>query len=272
MDKILLVNKKSGITTYDLIRDIKKSIDNKKIKIGHTGTLDPFACGLVIILIGRATKLSDLFLNLDKKYSGSFIAKIKTDTADITGNIILENDIDINMENIVCLKNYTYMQVPPGYSAKKINGISAYKLKRNNMDFSILPTKVKIYDFNISKKKNFSYGFIAKVSKGTYIRTLIEDFAKLNNNTIATCNKLKREEIGPFKLAKNNKEYGIEEVLDILNIKKHIIKYDMLDKIKNGVHLMLDNNCDFIQIISDDKLVAIYKKNKPNDYKPLLIL
>ena len=259
MDKVILINKKTGITTYDLIRDIKKKINDKKVKIGHCGTLDPFASGLVIILLGKATKLSDLFLKLDKLYTGEFITKIKTDTADITGCVVLENNININLDKMSQLKNYTYMQVPPSYSAKKVNGISAYKLKRENKDFSLLPNKVSIYDFSVSKINDTNFKFIARVSKGTYIRTLIEDFAMLNNNAIATCKKLKREEIGPFKL-------------DILNIKKENIEDEMVFKVKNGVHLQLDLDDDFVKIVNNNKLVAVYKKIAEGDYKPLLIM
>ncbi len=272
MDKVILINKKSGITTYDLIRDIKKKINDKKVKIGHCGTLDPFASGLVIILLGKATKLSDLFLNLDKTYTGEFITKIKTDTADITGSVVLENNININLDKMSSLKNYTYMQVPPSYSAKKVNGISAYKLKRENKDFSLLPNKVTIYDFSVSKINDTNFKFISRVSKGTYIRALIEDFAMLNNNAIATCKKLKREEIGPFKLDSKNLEYSIDEVLDILNIKVQTIKDEMVFKVKNGVHLQLNLDDDFVKIVNNNKLVAVYKKTTDGDYKPLLIM
>lgn len=269
-DGILLVNKKSGITSYDIIRKLKKET-NYKLKIGHAGTLDPLASGLMIILLGKATKLSSILINLDKKYEGLFQVGIMTDTGDMEGKIIEENKIDLN-NKVSKLNNYTYNQVPPKYSSKKINGQKAYDLARENIDFSLMPNKVLIKSFIIKKEKPFHYNFKSYVSKGTYIRTLVEDFAKLNG-TIATLTKLKRTEIGPFKLENATKYLSIYETLKLFNIKDYTIKSYEINIIKNANTLNITNKENHL-IIKDknNNFLAFYKKIKENIYKPVIII
>jgi len=206
----LLINKAPGMSSFDCIRKIKKLLP-KKTKIGHTGTLDEFAEGLLIICIKReATKLITNLINFDKQY----IVKAKlgelTNTLDHTGETIQKNDLKITKDELLDSINQIgkeYEQTPPIFSALKFQGKPLYKLARKNQksteDFNqILESKkriIKIYNLEILEFNYPFYTFKADVSKGTYIRSLANDIAK-NLNSFATTYYLQRTHIGNFKL------------------------------------------------------------------------
>lgn len=268
---ILIVNKKSGITSYDIIRIIKKEINNRKIKVGHAGTLDPLASGVMIILIGKATKLSDFLLNLDKKYEGTFITGIKTSTGDLEGEVIEKTDNSFNGK-VLSLSNYTYNQIPPKYSSKKVNGLKAYDLARENIEFTLLPNEVTINSFTIEKVNTNEYKFKSYVSKGTYIRSLVEDFAELNG-TIGTLKTLIRTEVGPFNLLMDGKNLSIYETLKLFNIEEYKISNEEEKIVKHANVLTINNKPDDLVIISSNNVfLAYYKKIKENIYKPIIII
>ena len=194
MDKlgILLINKPAGITSFDIIRRLRKVLQIKQI--GHAGTLDPFAEGLMQILVGKATKVAQYLTNYDKKYQVTLQFGIKTDTGDATGTIIEESQppkIIIDTDNLKeAVENFTE-QIPPIYSAIKINGQRAYKLARKNEDFVMEARPIQVRDFEII---DYSFPYLTykcQVSKGTYIRALSEQIADLYG-TIATTTKLNR--------------------------------------------------------------------------------
>ena len=136
MDGIILINKETGLTSYDVVRKLKKQLMTSKI--GHAGTLDPLASGLLVILVGKATKLSDYFLNQTKEYVGEITFGSFYDTLDITGKLLDFKKTNLNDEKITQVISYfnglNYQQVPPKYSALKIKGQKAYQLARNNQE------------------------------------------------------------------------------------------------------------------------------------------
>ena len=135
MDGIFLIDKPSGLTSHDVVYQIRRKFNIKKV--GHTGTLDPFATGLMIILVGKATKLAFLFDVLDKGYQGKIVLGKSYDTDDTTGTVLKESKVDMNTDLITKAINElqpSYMQLPPSYSAIKVDGMKSYQAKVSNLN------------------------------------------------------------------------------------------------------------------------------------------
>ncbi len=222
IDGILLINKEKGITSYDVIRKLKK-IFSKGQKIGHAGTLDPFASGLLVVLLGKGTKLMEKFHTFEKEYLVEGEFGYATDTQDITGERISE-DMSGKQKNIVDIeeeirKNFLgeISQIPPMYSAKKINGKKAYQFAREGKEVEIKPKDVVIKKFEIVNYRWPVVEFKIVCSTGTYVRTLINDLGA-NLGTYGTAISLKRSIIGKFNLddAYDSEKISVENTDDIL--------------------------------------------------------
>lgn len=205
---IVLVDKPVGISSYDVIRRIKKNYP-RGTKIGHTGTLDPFASGLIILLIGREnTKKLDEFHKLTKTYVVSAKFGEETDTLDNTGKVVNRNDLRLSKENIIGEIEKSFLgkinQIPPKFSAVHINGKRAYQLSRQGFEFEIRPKEITVYSFKLIKYSWPYVDFEVVCSSGTYVRSLISDLAK-NLNTFAFCDSLRRTKIGEFDVLKSVK-------------------------------------------------------------------
>lgn len=211
MNGYLLVNKPQGPTSHDVVMKMRKIFGTKKV--GHTGTLDPLATGLMVILIGKATKAAD-YITADNK---AYIAELKlgavSDTLDITGELsYLEKKTFLKDEIEEALLSFVgeNEQVPPMYSAKKINGKKLYELARKGEVVERKPVLINIYEIKILQINDDTVKFYVKCSKGTYIRSLIDDFGKkLGYGAVMT--SLKRVSTGNFSF-ENDKVYDIEEI------------------------------------------------------------
>jgi len=254
MNGIAIIDKKKDITSRDVVNQISKKIGTKKV--GHTGTLDPIATGLLIICIGKATKLVDVLTNYDKEYEAGVCLGIQTDTLDITGNIIKEEISKKDKEEIEkVLKSFIgeYEQEVPIFSAVKINGKKLYEYARENKEVELPKRLVKIYDISLTSdiiyKNNKTYfSFKVKVSKGTYIRSLIRDIAN-KLNTIGTMTSLKRTKQGSFEISQatdieNLKLISINECLK--NYFTVITDEKMYKLVTNGVKLKNIYNEDIV--------------------------
>ncbi len=220
---ILLINKPVDLTSYDVIRRIKPSLP-KKQKIGHAGSLDPFATGLLIVTLGKATKLFDRFQELPKQYLVTGEFGYETDTQDSTGKKIL-NDPDyakkINKEKIEnILQNFKgeIYQKPPKYSAKRIQGKRAYELAREQKDFGIEKKKVFIYEIKLKDYSKNNFTLEIESSKGTYIRTVVVDIAR-ELDTYATPISLTRIAIGEYSLKDSVDLNELEIEKDLVDLK-----------------------------------------------------
>jgi len=171
---IILVDKPTGISSFGVIHQLRKITGIKKI--GHTGTLDPFASGLLPICLGGATRLASYILAADKEYIAELELGYQTDSADLTGKKITEAEVpEISQTDLQRLRQEVLaiqQQIPPRYSAIKVNGKRAYKLARAEQDFQIPPRPIKIIDFEILEVDLPKIVYRAQVSKVTYIRTL----------------------------------------------------------------------------------------------------
>ena len=243
MDGILLVNKPKGITSRDVVNEISKFLKTKKV--GHTGTLDPIATGVLALCIGKYTKLSDELTSTKKEYIATAIVGQDSDTLDNTGIITKDETQIIEKEKIEqTIKSFEkiYDQEVPSYSAVKINGKKLYEYARNNEKVDLPTRKVEIYEIELLDVKYEENHTIIKfrclVSKGTYIRSLIRDIGK-SLNTCAIMSDLIRTKQGNFNIEES---YTIEQIknndykfIDIYNYLEEYEKIIMDDELKNKI-------------------------------------
>jgi len=282
MNGVLIVNKKKDYTSRDIVNILVKKFNTKKI--GHTGTLDPLAEGVLVVTIGRATKLCDLLTSKYKEYIATIKLGLKTDTMDITGNILEEKDTKITEEEIKKVLNSFLgksVQEVPIYSAVKVNGKKLYEYARNNQKVELPKREIDIKSIDFISYKNNEITFKCLVSKGTYIRSLINDICN-KLNTIGTMSKLIRTKQGNFSIENsytlediNNNNYKIlsyEEVLS--DIETIDINEELYNKIKNGSIINKDFKNDIALLKYNKKAIALYKTyDKDKDKaKPYIML
>lgn len=213
MEGIIIVNKPKGITSFDVIRKLKKILKTKKI--GHTGTLDPLATGVMLMCVGKATKLTSDLEAKDKVYIADFDIGYATDTYDIEGKKIAENIIEISKENLEqSIKKFigNIKQVPPMYSAIKIDGNKLYHLARKGIEVERPERDVTIEYINLLDFKDNKAKIETKVSKGCYIRSLIYDIGQ-DLGTYATMTALQRKQVGSYSLEDS---YSLEQIEEMV--------------------------------------------------------
>lgn len=276
MNGVLIVNKPKGLTSRDVVNIICKKFNTKKV--GHTGTLDPIAGGVLVVPIGRALKISELLLANTKEYIAKVILGYETDMLDVTGKETKRNKPTCTKEDIErALLSFIGKQDQevPMYSAVKVGGKKLYEYARSGIEVQVPTKTIEIYSLELVGDISFledtiEFSIKCKVSKGTYIRSLIRDIA-YRLGTYGTMKELLRTKVGPFSIDESN---TIEEIennnYNLLSIKEalphiKITKVDdiLLKKIKNG--MVLDSFFDAeISLIEDknDNDIAIYKKDK----------
>ncbi len=282
MNGVLVVNKPKGYTSRDIVNIISKKFNTKKV--GHTGTLDPIAEGLLVVPIGRALKISELLTSEKKEYIAKVILGYETDMLDITGKEIKRNIPKVDKDKLIKVLNSfvgKYNQEVPMYSAVKVNGRKLYEYARSNIQITPPSKIVEIYSISllegpIYKEDIIEFTMKCEVSKGTYIRSLIRDIAyKLS--TYGTMKELIRTKQGPFLLEDaftlediqkdNYKLLTIKEALPNIKITK--IDDKKLKQVKNG--MILDKFFEeelSLLVDKDGKEIAIYKNIENNKAKP----
>ena len=257
MKGFLIVNKPKGITSFDVIRKLKPIL--KERRIGHVGTLDPFASGVLIIALGRYTKLFFLFDDLYKEYIARGVFGESRDTDDVEGKTLKitqnQNILSFNELETLIKNNFlgSILQKPPIYSAKKIDGKRAYDLARENKEFQLKSVNVFINNIELLEY-NYPYFTIkTSVSKGTYIRAIVRDIGEYTNN-LAYTKDLIRTSIG---------DYNIDNAANLENINSDNI-VSFFDMFKNFDKLVIEDEKDIKQILSGNtKLIEnINIKNK----------
>lgn len=239
MDGILVINKTKGCTSHDIVYKVKKQLNEK---VGHTGTLDPNATGVLPLLIGKGTLCSKYLMEHDKIYEATLKLGIKTDTADGEGKIIEKKEVldtsllEQNINKILSTFIGKQKQLPPMYSAIKVNGKKLYEYARSGKNVKIEPRTIEIYSCNLIyvNKKEKEIKFKVHCSKGTYIRSLCEDIAtKLN--TVGYMKELNRIKVGKFKLEDS---ITIEELQNGINnelINSKIISIEKIFEEKESI-------------------------------------
>ncbi|MDE5539569.1 MAG: tRNA pseudouridine(55) synthase TruB, partial [Bacilli bacterium] len=238
---ILIVNKPVGYTSRDIVNIVSKSVQTKKV--GHTGTLDPIAEGVLVICVGRYTKLVPMLTALDKEYIAEIKLGIKTDTLDITGEILEKQDFKITQEEIEnVFESFVgeYRMEVPVFSAIKVKGKKLYEYARSKEKVELPIKNVQIYELELLDFREDIIKFRVKVEKGTYIRSLIRDICK-SLNTVGTMNSLLRTKQGNFSLAEaytleyiKNGNYKLANVQEMLSLKEHNLTEEEYKLVKNG--------------------------------------
>jgi len=284
MNGILNVYKPKGLTSHDVVDEIRKKLNIRKV--GHAGTLDPFAEGVLIIGLGHSTRLLEYFKDFKKRYYVKAILGLITETFDITGEVKEEKNCNKSAKEIIEAINSfkgKYLQVPPAYSAKKYKGERLYKLAREGKIISLPPREVEIYNIENIKVNPPYFSFEVEVSTGTYIRSLCMDIGyKLSCG--ATAVELVRTNIGDFNIKNsiNPFEKSREEILShlmnpvkVLNLPKVVIYKDYVEKIFNGIQPTLEfvkeiindfKKGNDVMLVCDEKLIAIAKAERNSSF------
>lgn len=271
MNGIVIIDKPKGLTSRDVVNIVSKKFNTKKV--GHTGTLDPLATGVLVVAVNKATKLVDLLTSSDKEYVAECVFGVSTDTLDSEGNVLSTEDAIISEYDIINVLNSfkgTYNQEVPAYSAVKINGKKLYEYARENIEVKLPSREVNIYDIKLIDKPIYQDNhtkitFRVNVSKGTYIRSLIRDIAK-KLNTVGIMTNLRRIKQGKFNIEDAVKldsltTDNIIPIKDVLGIRCVELTDEIIKKVVNGAKINNVYSDDKILFMKDNREIAIYKKD-----------
>ena len=272
MNGILVVDKEKDWTSQDALTKIKHLLKLKKV--GHVGTLDPLATGVLVVLVNEATKLSDYLMSDNKEYLCEIVVGKATDTEDVTGEVIAEKKVEIlaNVDEVLQSLQGTISQVPPMYSSIHHEGKKLYELARQGITVNREARDIEIFSIKRTSEVTYQDGlakfsFLAKVSKGTYIRTLCVEIGNRLNYP-AHMNALRRTKSGFFNLDQavtindiSNNNYSLLNMIEVFQDKKIIEVTDELEKrIKNGMKVLVDSNDEMVIFTKNHELLAIYEK------------
>lgn len=277
MNGVIVVNKSKGITSRDVVNKLVKVFGTKSI--GHIGTLDPMATGVLVCLIGKYTKLGSIMVNHDKEYIATFKLNVLTDTLDIEGKVLDTDDKKISLEDmngaIEHFNGLTYMQEVPIYSAVKVNGKKLYDYARNNEDVILPKKEVTIYKLELVSFED-EVKIKCKVSKGTYIRALIRDICAYLG-TYGVMTDLVRTKLGDYDISDaysldeiSNGKYKLYRLEDIFDLDVRYINDDNHKQIYNG-NIVKDKNSNYILYKDGDKNIAFYTRMSEEELKPLIM-
>ena len=280
MDGIILLNKKAGITSYSTLLPLKKYFSTSRV--GHTGILDKFASGLLVVLVGKYTKLSSYITFLDKEYVSEFKFGIETDTLDPNGRVLNTTDYVPSLEELTNgIKSFIgeLYQVPPRFSAVHFNGKRAYKLAITGESFELQSRKINIYDIEIlSYNVDFSILKLRiRCSKGTYVRSIARDLA-LSLGSLAYVKSLDRIRVGDFKLddAFFCEDCNVNSLINLEALRffeKIYIDNNMIKFIRNGVYINVAINVGEFKLFKskDGEMLALIYGIGLNRYKYIII-
>ena len=264
MNGLLIINKPKDYTSHDIVNIVRKKLNTKKV--GHTGTLDPNATGVLPILVGTATKISKYLIEHEKTYIATIKLGKKTDTGDSEGNVIEEDtnlksiskeEIDTILRKFIGKQN----QIPPMYSAIKVDGKKLYEYAREGKTVELQPREIEIIDISLIEYQKDEIKFSVRCSKGTYIRTLCEDIAK-ELGTIGYMKELQRTSVNEFNIENS---ISLEELEDI-NVEEKIISIEEIFKDKPNINLnnrKLELFLNGVQLTHDlnDGVYRVYNSN-----------
>ncbi|MBE6155512.1 MAG: tRNA pseudouridine(55) synthase TruB [Firmicutes bacterium] len=267
MNGVILINKKKGKTSRDMVNELNHIFGMKRI--GHTGTLDPLATGVLVMCLGKYTKLVDELSSLRKEYVAKVKIGIKTDTLDITGNVLEKDECTIDTNELKLVLNSMLgkqVQTIPAYSAKKINGKKLYEYARKKEYVELPKNEVEIYDIQLLEVTSDTFTFKTVVSKGTYIRSLIEEICN-RLNIIGTMCELERTMQGKFSVLESfdiqevqNGNYKLLTIKDLLDYQVYVLSDEEYYKVKNGNKMNFNFSDEKIILEYDNKEIAIYEK------------
>lgn len=273
MNGIIIVDKKKGWTSQDILTKIKKTLKLKKI--GHAGTLDPLATGVMVVMLNDATKLSDYLMNDEKEYLCEIVIGKATDTEDCQGKIIDEKEVNElnNVDDVLNSLIGKLEQIPPMYSALHHNGVKLYELARAGIEVEREKRNVEVFSIKrtsdiVIENGEAKFSFITRVSKGTYIRTLCVEIGN-RLGFPAYMNELRRLSSGVMRIEDAS---TLEDVLQgnfkLINMLEVFKDYTIIEvneyldsKIKNGMKVKINCQDDLVVFSKNNELYAIYEKD-----------
>lgn len=265
---IINVCKEKNMTSRDVVNVISKHLHTKKV--GHTGTLDPLATGVLLICTNHDTKLVDILTSKNKEYIATMRLGLQTDTGDITGNILKKASYKVTKDQIIKVLNSflgSSIQTVPLYSAVKINGKKLYEYARTGEEVTLPTRKIDISSIELLDYHDDLIKFKTTVSKGTYIRSLIEDIGK-SLGTLATMEDLVRTKQGRYKIEdsytlediKNNNYTPIPLNVVLEDYPRYNLNENEYFKVKNGSKMFLNIDDKIVTLLYNNKPIALYRK------------
>ncbi len=274
MDGILLINKPAAMTSFDVCAKLRKGLKEKSV--GHTGTLDPNATGLLIVLLGKYCKFNPYFVHDKKEYIATFSFGYETTTLDSDGEVVATQEIsevsELQLKEILTSFVGESEQIPPSVSALKVDGKRSYDLARAGIMVEHKPRKIVIDDIELLEINNNCYTIRCVVSQGTYIRSLIKDIAKKTNN-LGTMTKLIRSKIAHIDVSMAQ---SIDEAIEnpichdpFFLLKNTIEMVEVSDEmaVKNGKRLHLNSEQEEVMVTYNHQILACYSKESDGIYK-----
>jgi len=266
MDGILLVNKPAGMTSHDVVNKVRKVLHTKKV--GHCGTLDPDATGVLVLCVGKATKALQFLMSEDKEYIATLSLGTATDTYDSSGTVLEEKEFKgvENVEQTLLSFLGKQKQIPPIYSAIKVNGKKLYEYARNNEDIEIQPRDIEIFDIHLLNHVNHEITFQVSCSKGTYIRSLCVDIARKLDYP-GHMSKLIRSRSGHFSLEDC---YDLKDIEDnhfsllsleeaFLDFEKYVIEDENI--VFHGKMIKSNIDHQVVVVNKENRVLAVYGPN-----------
>lgn len=268
MDGFILINKPQGVTSRDVVDNLTRRFGMKKI--GHTGSLDPFATGLLVITMGKGTKAGPYLEALEKTYVATIKLGTQTDSGDLTGKVIQTSEIhplfDYYVQEALEMFLGDSMQTPPMHSALKVDGVPLYKLAHKGETIERDPRPIHVYEIKLVNLTSDEITFEATVSKGTYMRTLGEDIAK-KLGMVGHLIMLRRTKVGAFNVndavhPDNVNPKAVRSIYEGLSfMPKLVVSGELIKDVKDGKPQLFNTKEDTVLVISDkQEVLAVYKK------------
>lgn len=269
MNSVLYINKPSGISSFDICYKLRKILNTKRI--GHTGTLDPNATGVMVILYNEATKAAQFLVSDTKQYKTRVLFGIETDTLDIDGNIVNSKPYTVpnrdEIERVLDSFKGKSKQEVPITSAKKINGKKLYEYQLEGKKVELPIIDINVFEISLDEIYEDGFSFTCTVSSGTYIRALVRDML-VKLNLIGTVKDLQRTKIDNISIEQCDDledvlrgNYSNHDLLEILGSRYKKFEVNNVEDIKNGKRISIDSNEDLIVITHNNELIAMYKKD-----------
>lgn len=274
VNNVLFVDKPKGMTSFDVCFKLRKILKTKKI--GHTGTLDPLATGVMVVLFDNATKANQFLVSDRKTYETRVMLGISTDTLDTDGNIIEKRDFILPSEQLLkeVLESFKgiSMQEVPLTSAVKVDGKRLYQYQLKNIPVEVPTREIEVYDIELNRIFDNGFVFTSTVSSGTYIRALVRDILR-KLDLIGCVSYLRRLAIDDITIDECDSLDDIlngrgryHDIYELLSKRYPVVEYEKIDDIKNGKKIKIDHTEDMILIAHENEALAIYQKDN-DQYK-----
>ncbi|MDQ0362849.1 tRNA pseudouridine(55) synthase TruB [Breznakia pachnodae] len=272
MDGVVVINKPAGMTSHDVVFKLRKILKTKKI--GHTGTLDPNATGVLLVLVGKATKILPFIEDIDKEYIATLQLGKRTFTDDIWGDVLEEKEVTIidDFKDVLSSFQGVITQTPPKVSSIKVNGKKLYEYARKGEEVEIPTRQVEIFETEVLDDKE--YKFRVHCSSGTYIRSLCVDIAKKSDN-LGCMSSLVRSKVGRFTLedAQELETLSLDNVMfhPIESMLSHLefIAYEPIEDIYHGKKVKVKTKEDRICMVNESKCIAVYERLQGDVFKSI---